>query len=63
MEWLPVVTFLQVSADMAVAVDVPDGHGHRDVIDVADGWAAVLQPPSWTPEKTGRLRLMLHANE
>jgi hypothetical protein len=43
-----VVTFLQVSADMAVAVDVPDGHGHRDVIDVADGWAAVLQPPSWT---------------
>jgi uncharacterized membrane protein len=60
MEWLPVVTFLRVSADMAVAVDVPDGHGHRDVIDVADGWAAVLQP---TPEKTGRLRLMLHANE
>ncbi|PRC54172.1 hypothetical protein C6A85_50100, partial [Mycobacterium sp. ITM-2017-0098] len=28
MEWIPVVTFLQVSADMAVAVDVPDGHGH-----------------------------------
>ena len=25
----PVVTFLQVSADMAVAIDVPDGHGHR----------------------------------
>ena len=29
----------------------------------ADGWAAVLQPPAWTPEKTERLRLMLHANE
>ena len=28
MKWIPVVTFLQVSADMAVAVDVPDGHGH-----------------------------------
>ena len=28
-EWIPVVTFLQVSADMAVAVDVPQGHGHR----------------------------------
>jgi uncharacterized membrane protein len=63
MEWLPVVTFLQVSADMAVAVDVPDGHGHRYVKDVADGWAAVLQPPAWTPDKTERLRLMLHANE
>ncbi|BBZ08754.1 membrane protein [Mycolicibacterium doricum] len=63
MKWIPVVTFLQVSADMAVAVDVPDGHGHRYVKDVANGWAAVLQPPGWTPEKTGRLRPLLHADE
>jgi uncharacterized membrane protein len=60
--WIPVVTFLQVSADMAVAVDVPDGHGHRYVADVANGWAAVLSPPGWTPEKTERLRPLLHAN-
>lgn len=63
MKWIPVVTFLQVSADMAVAVDVPDGHGHRYVKDVVNGWAAVLQPPGWTPEKTGRLRPLLHADE
>ncbi|WAC92715.1 alpha/beta hydrolase [Mycobacterium sp. Aquia_213] len=61
--WIPVVTFLQVSADMAVAVDVPDGHGHRYVADVANGWAAVLSPPGWTPEKTERLRPLLHAND
>lgn len=61
--WIPVVTFLQVSADMAVAVDVPDGHGHRYVADVADGWAAVLSPPGWTPDKTERLRPLLHDNE
>lgn len=60
--WIPVVTFLQVSADMAVAVDVPDGHGHRYVANVADGWAAVLSPPGWTPEKTERLRPLLHSN-
>ncbi|MHA7662252.1 alpha/beta hydrolase [Mycolicibacterium sp. HS_4_1] len=60
MEWIPVVTFLQVSADMAVAVDVPDGHGHVYVRDVANAWAAVLQPPGWTPEKTERLRPLLH---
>ena len=42
MEWIPVVTFLQVSADMAVAVDVPDGHGHVYVRDVANAWAAIL---------------------
>ena len=56
MNWIPVVTFLQVSADMAVAVDVPDGHGHRYVKDVVNAWAAVLQPPGWTPDKTERLR-------
>jgi uncharacterized membrane protein len=63
MEWIPIVTFLQVSADMAVAVDVPDGHGHRYVKDVANGWAAVLQPPGWTPELTDKLRPLLTAPE
>lgn len=63
MEWIPVVTFLQVSADMAVAVDVPDGHGHVYVKDVANAWAAVLQPPGWTPEKTEKLRPLLSSNE
>jgi uncharacterized membrane protein len=62
-EWIPVVTFLQVSADMAVAVDVPQGHGHVYVADVANGWAAVLEPPGWTPEKTAKLRPLLHASD
>jgi uncharacterized membrane protein len=59
MEWIPVVTFLQVSADMAVSVDVPDGHGHVYIRDVADAWAKIMQPPGWTPEKTERLRPLL----
>lgn len=63
MQWIPIVTFLQVSADMAVAVDVPDGHGHVYVKDVANAWAAVLQPPGWTPEKTEKLRPLLSSNE
>ena len=56
MNWIPVVTFLQVAADMAVAVNVPDGHGHRYVKDVVNAWAAVLQPQGWSPAKTERLR-------
>jgi len=59
MQWIPVVTFLQVSADMAVAIDVPDGHGHVYIRDVANAWAAILQPPGWTPAKTEELRPML----
>jgi uncharacterized membrane protein len=62
-EWIPIVTFLQVSADMAVATDVPAGHGHVYVADVANGWAAVLQPPGWTPQKTDKLRPLLHASD
>ncbi|CQD13676.1 transmembrane protein [Mycobacterium europaeum] len=60
--WIPVVTFLQVTADMAVAVEVPAGHGHHYVADAADGWAAVLSPPGWTQEKTEKLRPLLHSN-
>jgi uncharacterized membrane protein len=60
--WIPLVTFLQVSADMAVAVDVPDGHGHHYVADVANGWADVLSPPGWTPDKTAKLRPLLHSD-
>ncbi|MGV0642260.1 alpha/beta-hydrolase family protein [Mycolicibacterium sp. XJ2546] len=63
MQWIPIVTFLQVSADMAVAVDVPDGHGHVYVKDVANAWAAILQPPGWTAEKTEKLRPILHSDE
>jgi uncharacterized membrane protein len=63
MEWIPVVTFLQVSADMAVAVNVPDGHGHVYVKNVADAWAAILSPPGWTPEKTEKLRPLLRSDE
>lgn len=54
--WIPIVTFLQVSADMAVSVDVPDGHGHTFRAALADAWAAILQPPGWTAADTARLR-------
>lgn len=59
MDWIPIVTFLQVSADMAVAVDVPDGHGHVYIRDVANAWAAILQPPGWTEAKTDALRPLM----
>lgn len=59
--WIPIVTFLQVSADMAVAANVPDGHGHSYVKAAADAWAAILEPPGWSAEKTARLRPILNS--
>ncbi|GGK37525.1 alpha/beta hydrolase [Nocardia camponoti] len=57
--WIPVITFLQVSADMAVSIDVPDGHGHVFRADIANAWAAILDLPGWTPADTERLRSVL----
>lgn len=48
------MAFLQVPADVAVAVDVPDGRCHRYAGDAANGWA---------PEKAERLRPLLRADE
>ncbi|MFT3898805.1 MAG: alpha/beta-hydrolase family protein [Gordonia sp. (in: high G+C Gram-positive bacteria)] len=53
--WIPVVTFLQVSADMAVATHVPDGHGHSYLRAIPFAWNKILQPAGWTDEKTERL--------
>jgi uncharacterized membrane protein len=55
MRWFPFVTFLQVSADMAVSTSVPDGHGHDYLSALPYSWAAILQPPGWTDAKTAAL--------
>ena len=56
MFWIPFVTFWQVTADMAFAVNVPEGHGHHYAADYVDGWAEVVQPDGWTDADTERLR-------
>ncbi|MEV6771672.1 alpha/beta hydrolase [Nocardia sp. NPDC051030] len=57
--WWPIVTFWQISADLAHAQKVPSGHGHRYGTLVLDGWAAIAQPPEWNPELAQRIRLAL----
>jgi uncharacterized membrane protein len=59
--WIPVITFLQASADMAVADGVPPGHGHRYGTTVAAAWVDILQPPGWTVQQTTRLEQTLDA--
>ncbi|MBD0862661.1 alpha/beta-hydrolase family protein [Gordonia sp. zg691] len=53
--WIPFVTFLQVSADMAVSTGVPDGHGHFYLAAIPAAWAKILHPPGWTDAKTEKL--------
>lgn len=53
--WVPGLTFLQTTVDLANAQSVPNGHGHRFGATVADGWAAVIPPGGWTQADTDRL--------
>jgi uncharacterized membrane protein len=59
MQWYPVVTFWQVSADLTEAEGMPGGHGHNYGDMVLDGWAAVLPPDGWTSADTERTRAAL----
>ena len=63
MRWYPIVTFFQVTADMAGNVTdstgAPPGHGHKYGDTQLDGWVAVAAPPGWTPFDTDRIRRAL----
>ena len=55
MQWFPLVTFLQISADMVSSDKVPDGHGHNYSSEIPYAWQAILQVPGWTDDKSARL--------
>ena len=54
--WLPLVTFLQITADKFAGTTVAKGHG-RDYRDMSVyAWAAVASPPGWTTQQTTELQ-------
>ncbi|MBC7300036.1 MAG: alpha/beta-hydrolase family protein [Nocardia sp.] len=59
MSWFPIVTFWQVAADLPRAQTVSDGHGHNYGNLVPDAWAAVAQPPDYTPELAARIAVFV----
>ena len=59
MTWFPMATFWQVTVDMVVSSELPDGYGHHYGLELADAWAAVTPPPGWTAADTCRLRVLL----
>jgi uncharacterized membrane protein len=59
MRWYPLVTFWQVSADLALATAVPAGHGHTyGMLQGAAAWASIVPPPGWSDARTGKLGLL-----
>jgi uncharacterized membrane protein len=48
LNWYPVVTFLQLGMDMALALSPPPGYGHNySPADYIDAWRALIEPPGW----------------
>jgi uncharacterized membrane protein len=59
MRWYPLVTFWQVSADLALATAVPAGHGHTyGMLQGAAAWASIIPPPGWSGARTAKLGLL-----
>jgi uncharacterized membrane protein len=58
-EWIPFVTFWQVTLDLPFAVNVPDGHGHVYTREYVDAWALILQPTGWTEERANTLKAII----
>lgn len=62
LRWYPIITFLQLGLDMAIATTTPMGHGHVYApSDYVDAWAAVTRPQGWTPASYARLKRHLTA--
>ncbi len=58
MSWYPVVTFWQVSADLANSQAVPDGHGHNYRALALDAVADLVPPQGWSRADTERARIV-----
>lgn len=59
MRWIPVITFWQVTLDIALSTQMPDGQGHTYAQEYVNAWAAVVPPPGWSPADTAALRAHL----
>ena len=59
LRWIPVVTMLQVVADMRAGDITPVGHGHNySPDDYIESWVALTEPPGWTEEDVLRLKAL-----
>ncbi len=59
MQWYPLVTFWQVTADMAFSMSAPEGHGHNYGTESVAAWVAITSPPGWTEDRTAALQDLL----
>jgi uncharacterized membrane protein len=64
LRWYPVVTTLQLAADIAAGVKAaPPGFGHNfAAAHYIDAWLALTEPAGWTEDDVRRLKSMYAAS-
>lgn len=58
--YFPIITFLQVTFDQAIAASAPVGHGHYYIDTPVYAWASVLAPENWSDQKSDDLQNYLN---
>lgn len=62
LRWAPVVTALQLLADLGAATTTPKGRGHvYAAADYLQGWIELTDPPGWDAARLDRLRATMAA--
>lgn len=56
MNWYPFITFMQLTLDLPMAANVPNGHGHNYGTAVLDGLAAIAGPDRFAQADLEELR-------
>jgi uncharacterized membrane protein len=57
--WFPMITFLHVGLDQAIAASAPLGNGHYYTDTTAYAWAAIASPEGWTVTDSERLQALI----
>lgn len=59
LRWHPIVSTVQLAADMAVANAPPPGFGHNFAAEhYIDAWRALMEPDGWTETEIARLKAL-----
>ncbi|MBK1735424.1 hypothetical protein CKO15_09040 [Halorhodospira abdelmalekii] len=63
LRWYPIVTMLQLAADMTAGT-TPAGYGHNYAVEhYIDAWHALTEPPGWSEAEIERLKVWLSGIE
>lgn len=59
--WFPIITFLHIGLDQAIAASAPIGEGHYYVDTTVYAWQAIAAPDHWTTKDSQKLQKIINS--